>query len=538
MAKKTNYRFVMDPLKFASIMWPHVRFYKQQQQMIYSVAENDETFVPAGNMLGKDFTAAFIVVWFFVTRRPCRVVTTSAKDDHLRVLWGEINRFVNDAKYPLRVGSGGPLVVQHQQMFWEYEGTRCPLSYVTGMVASDATLAAMQGHHIPDVGDGIPRNLFVSDESSSVPDEYWMMARTWAKRMFAIGNTWPCENFFKHAVHGKPGTNDKGGDIPRPVKAGEAPGSRGYWRKIIRIKATDSPNVRLALEQKARGMEPTNELIVDGVKSWEEYQKNLAMWDEIQQTVSLEAEWYEGRGVKLFPKEWLNRAGWLSNKRPRIGRKAKGIGVDTAEGGDNTAMVGVDDLGIIKLNTKKTPDTDIIAGELIAFMRELKCPANRVCIDRGGGGKQLADRVRVILKRMIQEEDWTLGWNVRTIFFGEGVTMLPHSGGTTVQERIEVVEERYTYKNRRAQMYHELSLLEDFAIPSLYPQFREQLAPIPKMYDGEGKIVLLPKGKKSPDSKEPTLTQLIGHSPDEADALVLAVHAMLHRSATRMAGAL
>lgn len=528
----------MDPIKFASIGWPHVKFYKQQQEMIYSVANNDETIVPAGNMLGKDFTAAFIVIWYFVTRRPCRIVTTSAKDDHLRVLWGEINRFIDTAAFPLRIDQGGPLRVNHHQLLWEYEGKRCPLSYVAGMVASDATLAAMQGHHVPDVGDGIPRTLFISDESSAVPDEYWMMARTWAKRMFAIGNTWPCENFFKHAVLGKPGTEDKGGDIPRPTKAPDKPGDRGYWRKIIPIKATDSPNVRLALEQIARGQEPTGEMIVHGVKSWEEYQKNLAMWDEIQQTVSLNAEWYEGRGIKLFPKEWLNRAGHLGRTLSRAGRKAKGIGVDTAEGGDNTSMVGVDEKGVIKLHTKKTPDTDIIAGELIAMMRELRCVANRVCIDRGGGGKQLADRVRAILKRMVNDGEWDLGWNVRTVFFGESVTIPPHAGGTSVQQRVEVVEERYTYKNRRAQLYGELSLLEDFAIPDIYPQFRAQLAPIPKTYDGEGRLTLLPKNKPRPDSKEMTLTQLIGHSPDEADALVLAVHAMLHRPATRMAGAL
>lgn len=41
-----------DPLKLAKALWPNVTFYKQQREIIYSVAENDETFVPAGNMLG------------------------------------------------------------------------------------------------------------------------------------------------------------------------------------------------------------------------------------------------------------------------------------------------------------------------------------------------------------------------------------------------------------------------------------------------------------------------------------------------------
>lgn len=588
MAKATNYRFVMDPMKFARICWPKVTFYKQQQEIIYSVANNDETYVPAGNKLGKDFVAGFIVLWFFMTRRPCRIVTTSAKEDHLRVLWGEINNYIDSAAVPMRVADGGPLIVNYHELKWEYEGKRCPLSYATGMVASDASIAAMQGHHVANVGDGIPRTLFVCDESSSVANEYMTMASTWMDRALVLGNTWPCENFFKWAVKGKPGTDDMGGDIPRPVKAGEAPGNRGYWRKVFRIKAEDSPNVRLALEEQARGLEPSGRIVVPGVKSWEEYQKNRRMWDAHQQCVSLDADWYEGSDVKLFPKDWLDRAYNLyrervaeSNRlflenvelekkwqalnaqyrkakpkeagqywsqmqmisenielnkqaieRAKKTRVGKGIGVDPAEGGDNTAITCVDEDGVLELKTKKTPDTDVIAGEIIAMMTKWQVPANRVCIDRGGGGKQIADRLRKVL---IGSQ---FGSRIRTVAFGEGVTMEPHRGTTSLEQRIEVAEERYTYVNRRAQMYGELSMLSNFAIPPQYPQFRSQLAPIPKTRDGEGRLYLLPKGKKRPDSKEPTLTELIGHSPDEADSLVLAVHAMLHKDSRKMAGAL
>lgn len=47
-----NYVYVTDPLKLCSILWPDVRFYKEQEEIIYSVRDNDETYVPAGNMLG------------------------------------------------------------------------------------------------------------------------------------------------------------------------------------------------------------------------------------------------------------------------------------------------------------------------------------------------------------------------------------------------------------------------------------------------------------------------------------------------------
>ena len=43
----------IDPIRFAKFAWPDVVFYKEQVDIIYSVVENDETYVPAGNMLGR-----------------------------------------------------------------------------------------------------------------------------------------------------------------------------------------------------------------------------------------------------------------------------------------------------------------------------------------------------------------------------------------------------------------------------------------------------------------------------------------------------
>jgi hypothetical protein len=44
---------VPDPLKLKNLYWPEVEFYQQQIDVIYSVWEDDETVVPAGNMLGR-----------------------------------------------------------------------------------------------------------------------------------------------------------------------------------------------------------------------------------------------------------------------------------------------------------------------------------------------------------------------------------------------------------------------------------------------------------------------------------------------------
>jgi hypothetical protein len=130
------------------------------------------------------------------------------------VLWGEIGNFVQTSAYPLEYKNGGILQYNHQELRKVIDGEIHKLSYCIGMVASSDKIAAMQGHHIANTGDGIPRTLFVCDESSSVPDEYYKMADTWMDRALIFGNAWPCSNFFYRAVKGNPKTTDRGGDLP------------------------------------------------------------------------------------------------------------------------------------------------------------------------------------------------------------------------------------------------------------------------------------------------------------------------------------
>ena len=161
--------------------------------------------------------------------------------------------------------------------------------------------------------------------------------------------------------------------------------------------------------------------------------------------------------------------------------------------------------------------------------------------------------------------------------FGEAITLLPKRGLTLLEKRIDTREDATTYKNRRAEMYGELSLLIDpgcgpegfglihsrafvreqarrlgvkvnegdsrwgFAIPGDTDALRElhrQLLPIPKLYV-EGKLELPPKDTPPGPQQENkvTLKKLLGCSPDEADAVVLACHGMLHKAARSVAGA-
>ena len=198
-----------DPIRFAKWLWPDVVFYKQQRDIIYSVRDNDETFVAAGHQLGKDFVAGFIALWFFLTRHPCRVVTTSADHSQLEaVLWGEIRRYISTSRIPLSVDQGGPLVINHLHLRKVVHGELCGVSYMIGRQASKGE--GMAGHHCtPASGTyqphDLPLTLFIADEASGVDDLSYERADTWAKRKLVLGNPYECQNFFRKGI--------KGGDL-------------------------------------------------------------------------------------------------------------------------------------------------------------------------------------------------------------------------------------------------------------------------------------------------------------------------------------
>jgi len=508
---------VIDPVKFQKLCWPHVVLYKEQRQILYSLMENEETYVPAGNQLGKDFVSALAVLWFFCSRRPARVVTTSVKYDQLNdVLWGEIRNFINTSVVPL------PLKYNHMNIRQiDNNGTFVDKAELVGQVVNKGE--ALLGRHI-DRAHGIPHSMICFDEASGIGHEVYESSDTWAHCKLIIGNPYPCTNFFFQAV--------KEGDKPHPTRSGT------LFRKVIRIKAEDSPNVRLALAQVARGEEPTREILVPGVIDYDTYMKRREVWPEVRQCIGLDAQFYEGADVKLYPPDWLAISVRLAVKYKQANRvrRPKAVGIDVAEGGDDTVWTAIDELGVIEQIAKKTPDTSIIPGDTIAFGRKHQVIPENWVFDRGGGGKQHADNLR------------RRGFRVRTVGFGEAATdpFRHRKGIKTAKQKTEMDETKYTYKNRRAEMYGILrfeymdptSEHGGFAIPPQLEELHRQLAPLPMLYDPEGRIYLPPKDKTNSNSTEITIKEMLGCSPDEADSLVLAVYGMHVKPNIQRAGAI
>lgn len=335
-----------------------------------------------------------------------------------------------------------------------------------------------------------------------------------------------------------------------------------YHRLVIKIRAEDAPGVRAGMRLAAAGVDPhglgdgegngVGETI-PGVLGYAEYLNRRATWDAVLQCVGLDGEFYKGAENLLYPPEWLNLAERRADELERtLGarRQVEAIGCDPGEGVANTAFAIGDRYGLIDLRSFKTQDTSTIVDICIELMSEFRVPPHMFAMDRGGGGKQHADHLR------------RKGYDVRTVGFGEGVTDERQSRRRLLKsEQSRLQEDRYAYTNRRAQMYgllrerldpnppdeqggvnrlvngngngsvngHSSPLPPRFALPVRFsPVLRRQLAVMPLMYDGEGRRYLPPKNRKEGQvaTQVKTLSELIGHSPDEADALVLMIYAL------------
>ena len=524
--------YLTDPCKFSKLVWPELTLYPKQQEILYSVRDNIQTFVHAGNELGKDFISGLCVPWFFMSRRPCRIVTSSAGETQLKsVLWGEIAERLYTArfKFPFRVTH-----LNIKQL--GRDGAEVPLSYCLGHVTK--SVENFQGHHLDH---DIPRVLGLFDEASGIADQYWEAAQSWLHRALVIGNPLNTTNFFYREC--------KGGDVIDPAAP---PGSKRLLRKVIHIGAEHSPNVQVGKELAARGYKgekgwPT---VIPGVLSYPEYLRRKVQWDKIKQSMRLYGHFYEGESELLYPPAWLDLGeevykayhpdGYDFDKctKTRDGfRKAKAMGIDGGAGRDLTVFTIVDEIGIIMQHSLPTPNTMKICSLAQLYMQNFKIPPSMVTIDVGGGGKQIADRLK------------ELGIKIRAIAFGGTATPPKEVKTRRKAAKVEVEEVRMTYKNRRCEMY---GLLRDqfdpnlnpagFAIPEEMFELRQELSVHPLWYDSDGKMYLPAKSvqphRKNKETDEITIKKMLnGRSPDRADSLVLANFAMVKPIQKRRIGA-
>lgn len=520
---------IHDPVKFCQLAWPHLTLYDKQVDILDSLRYDRETFVHAGNKLGKDFIAGIAVVWFFCSRDPVRVVASSSGQHQLEnVLWKEIATRLSDSQIDLG------LDITHLRLR-KREGHH--KSYVIGVVTNK--LENLQGYHLPQNNAEVPSTLYIADEASGIANEFHESAQSWAHRMLVIGNPMNNLNFF--FTECKRGT----------IKSKNATVRNA--RKVIHIGAEHSPNVILGKKLEEAGVPGPYPSVIEGVITYEEFLDREQLWDPIKRQIRLHGHFYEGEEVRLYPPDWLSRAELAykelvpegyDNERARLENRTsypRWMGLDVGAGGDLTAWTVIDREGVIWQHAMKTPNTVDITNRTVRYLADYNVQPMNCVIDAGGGGKQIADRLR------------ELGHKVRTVYFGENPSPPASTSMAVVRlptTRTSFAEKRQIYKNRRAEMYGYLRLLLDpsvndedgvaFAIPEELEELHHELSIMPLQYDEEGKMFLPPKDRKPGQKDNPelvTIKKILGRSPDRADSLVLAVFGMFVK-ARKVAGAL
>jgi len=522
-------RYRCEPLEFIRRLWPGIKVWRKQREIAESVARNYGTIVHSAIETGKGWIAARLIIWFYATRFPCKVIGTSITQPQLRdSLWGEIDAALRE---PVAGGEviaradGDPMTVRellgidvvHMELRrLDEHGRPHANDWVRLRVAKD--VEGMHGIHLGPLPDGGPTVLAVLDETSGVSDKFCEGLEGQAHRMLILGNPLHLAGYFA-----------------RKIRAGDEPdrlcSDRLRW-KVIHIDGARTPNVSAGRKWERLGRKGPCPVPIPGIMSYASFVAYENEWDAYNRRTRLRGLLPEGDEASVWvPEAWLREGFKLWHEIDHEWRAAnlpRWLGVDASHGRrDLVCWVVVDAWGIVEVRVMDPeamrdrygqPDTVRMLEVTRELMTRHVIPAGRVAVDAGGGGQ---DAVGDPMRRD--------GQVVQLVDFGSAASR----------------RRRRQYKNRRAEMYGLLSGVCDpsrwrrveeggrwercWAMPSDEQclALAEELPMVPKRYDREGKMYLPPKDKRVPESREQTLVEILGHSPDRSDGAALAVWAML-----------
>lgn len=452
--------FEDDPIGFAEVVLGVELAFEPSREILEAIRDHRQVAVAACHASTKTFTAAVACLWFFYTQIPSKVVTTAPNRRQVEeLLWSEIRKLHSNARVPL---PGEPLTNFLQMPSPEDRPNRNADWFMTGF----ATRADQAVEHATRFQGYHQVNvLVVFDEAAGILRPIWDAAdgvMTGANpHMLAIGNP-----------------TDGAGPFARAYESRE-------WHSI-RIDAFDSPNVR-----ERRMVLP---YLVD--HEWVERQRRKYGED---------SPVFKARVRGLFPKQatdtLIGPADFdeaLRREAPSLDRPVRSIGCDVARFGNaRTSIFVVEGAEILDRKTWGGQDLMRTAGEVLAIASKwgfTKADADRIAIDDTGLGGGVTDRLR------------EQGWDVSGENFGAAPK---YDQGTFADRRTELW---WTLRDwiRGEASWSRLREVDDDVIEDLRADLT---AP---------KYQVLSSGKIKLEGKD-TLQKRLGHSPDDGDALALAV---------------
>lgn len=169
-----------DPIKFFEFCWKDVVIWDKLEEIVRSVQNHKRTTVRSGHGVGKSWLMARIALWFLMTHRPAKVITTAPTWPQVeKILWGELR----DAISKSRAEFGGRLLQTEYHI--RDDTFAVGLSTTEGVASREYGATKLQGYHSPNL-------LVILDEGAGVAPEIWTSATSLItgenNKIVAIGN--------------------------------------------------------------------------------------------------------------------------------------------------------------------------------------------------------------------------------------------------------------------------------------------------------------------------------------------------------------
>lgn len=460
------HRWAPDPVLCSREVFG-LKLWGKQAEIAESVHANKRTAAKSGHKIGKSTLAAFLGLWWCLTRWRGRAIFTAPAGHQLtNIIWPEVQRLYRSARFPI----GGHCSPD------PFRGLSLPGDRGIICVSTDKPekLAGLSG----------PNQLFVVDEASGYPQQYWPAIKgnlAGGGRLAAFGNPTQTAGEFFDAF----------------ANAAE------LW-SCFTVSSADTPNV-VSGERLIPGLAERDyirEQLLEqcGIR----LEPGCSYAELIEALERAESPILDVRVKGRFPTQGSNAVIGVGAVEAALARRATTpptsileIGVDVARFGDDESVVQPR-RGLLAYAPAVVNGFDnvAVAGLTKRTLIERRKPGERarIKVDESGNGSGVVDLLRA------WNRDGDLGPHVEII----GVNVACNA------------DDESEFVRLRDQLWWavRLWLAAGGALPKDDRRDGE-LTAVRYGFDARGRILVEPKEK---------LKKRIGRSPDRADALALCVY--------------
>ena len=467
-----------DPDAFNRAFLNRPPYWSRQVELCRSIVQYRTTVAYSGNMVGKDYWIAGVIIWWLLTRPDSLCIITGPSQTVLgSVTFKEIRRCLEGAVLPF----GGKVS--------------------SGIKASPAKVEVMPGWHClgfsttsveRSSGQHAKHLLAVVEEASGVEDFVFdAIDSSGYERLVCIGNPLHSQGRFVDLIH--QAARDRADNVPP-----------GLAVNAIQIPSTESPDADKERSQFG---------LAD--RTWLEsmYRKygRRSLWVGSH----IDARIPDVDAEQLIPPRWLD---WhRSQTRPTVPQghpieSTRCIACDLAEGvgRDSSCIIARDDWGLLEVELGAGMGLPEAAASVARLARKWRIDHGRISYDKLGIGRNFPNHLA------------RHGITTAIPYAGEGRpqdrTSFPNlrsECGWKLRNRLDATHQEYEPRDRGIGLRGMPQPPFYFCPGAYYGRLVDELRPL--TYSLVGKMTkLLPKDDWS---------TALGHSPDVADALI---QSMIH----------